>query len=137
MKCFKVFCERPTTVMARAQTWSNYKQHNTVKKSYCNYAQRCSIISKGWSGHVSDVHLTENCGLLHHILPGDLVLADRGFTIQDSVGMYCTEVKIPPFTHGKKTNNVVNLKLTHHGNSLVFGFRLRGSSSDSAKVHNT
>ena len=29
--CFEVFCERPTDLMARAQTFSNYKHHNTVK----------------------------------------------------------------------------------------------------------
>ena len=29
--CFEVFIERPTSLMARAQTWSNYKKHNTVK----------------------------------------------------------------------------------------------------------
>ena len=51
---------------------------------------------------MSDVHLTENCGFLHHLLPGDLVLADRGFNIQESVSMYCAEVKTPPFTRGKK-----------------------------------
>ena len=60
-----------------------------------------SFISKGWGGHVSDAYLTENCGLLHYLLPGDLVLADRVFTIEENVGMYCAEVKIPPFT--KKT----------------------------------
>ena len=27
----ELFIERPTNVMARAQTWSNYKHHNTVK----------------------------------------------------------------------------------------------------------
>jgi len=39
---------------------------------------------------------------LKKLLPGDLVLADRGFTIQDSVGFYCAEVKTPPFTKGRK-----------------------------------
>ena len=29
--CFEAFIERPTSLMARAQTWSNYKKHNTVK----------------------------------------------------------------------------------------------------------
>ena len=29
--CFEVFCERPSDLMARAQTFSNYKHHNTVK----------------------------------------------------------------------------------------------------------
>ena len=49
----------------------------------------------------SDVYLTENCGLLKHVLPGDLVLADRRFTVQESVGLYCAELKIPEFTLGR------------------------------------
>jgi len=39
---------------------------------------------------------------LEKLLPGDVVLADRGFTIQESVGLYCAEIKLPPFTRGKK-----------------------------------
>ena len=29
--CFEIFLERPTSVLARAQTFSSYKHHNTVK----------------------------------------------------------------------------------------------------------
>ena len=50
---------------------------------------------------MSDVKLTEECGLLRKLLPGDVVLADRGFTIQESAGMYCAEGNTPPFTRGK------------------------------------
>ena len=50
---------------------------------------------------MSDRHLTENCGILENLLPGDLVLADRGFNIHDAAGLYCAEVKLPPFTNGK------------------------------------
>ena len=28
--CFEVFCEQPSDLMARAQTYSNYKSHNTI-----------------------------------------------------------------------------------------------------------
>jgi hypothetical protein len=41
--------------------------------------------------------ITENCGFLNKLLPGDLVLADRGFDIRESVGVMCAEVHIPHF----------------------------------------
>lgn len=48
---------------------------------------------------MSDVYLTEHCGILNKLLPGDL--ADRGFSIQDSASLCCAEVKVPSFTKGK------------------------------------
>jgi hypothetical protein len=29
--CFEIFIDRPSNLLARAETWSNYKHHNTVK----------------------------------------------------------------------------------------------------------
>ena len=51
---------------------------------------------------MSDVHITENCGIFENLQPGDTILADKGFNIHDSTGMYCAKVKLPPFTKGKK-----------------------------------
>ena len=92
---------RPTGLMARAQTWSNYKHHNTVK-FLIGISPQGSITLKGWGGRVSDHHLTEQCGILDHLLPGDLVLVDRGFNVHEAAGLYCAEVKLPLFTKGKK-----------------------------------
>ena len=58
--------------------------------------------SQGWGGRTSDVHLTEKSGLLKKLLQGNVILADHGFTIQESIGLYCAEVKLPSFTRGKK-----------------------------------
>ena len=48
------------------------------------------------------MYITENCGILKHLIPGDLILANRGFNIHDSADMYYAKVKLPPFTKGKK-----------------------------------
>ena len=60
-----------------------------------------SFVSETWGGHVSDKYLTEHCGVLDKLLPGDVVLADRGFNISDSVGIMQATLHIPAFTKGK------------------------------------
>jgi len=49
---------------------------------------------------VSDKYITEYSNLLKNVLPGDVVLADRGFTINESVGFHCATLKTPGFTKG-------------------------------------
>ena len=101
--CFEIFTERPSNLIARAMTWSNYKHRNTVKFLISVTPQGViSFISKAWGGRVSGKYLTENSGLLRKLLPGDIVLADRGFDIADSVGFYQACLHIPAFTRGKK-----------------------------------
>lgn len=50
----------------------------------------------------SQTNTTENCGILDRLLPGDVVLADRGFNIQDSVSIYCAKLHVPSGTKGEK-----------------------------------
>uniref|UniRef100_I3J851 THAP-type domain-containing protein n=1 Tax=Oreochromis niloticus TaxID=8128 RepID=I3J851_ORENI len=99
--CFEIRTERPSNLKARAQTYSHYKGTHTMKYLIWITPQGAiSFISKGWGGRASDKHITEQCGILNKLLPGDVVLADRGFDIRDAVGMMCAEVKMPAFTRG-------------------------------------
>jgi len=58
---FKIFTERPSNLLARAATWSNYKHHNTSKVFLGIPPQgTISFVSECWDGHVSDKYLTES-----------------------------------------------------------------------------
>ena len=119
--CFEVFIERPSNLLARSQTFSSYKHHNTVKVLIGITPQgSICFVSKAWGGRTSDKYLTERCGLLNNLKPGDLVMADRGFTISESVGLYQAKLAIPAFTKGKdqldpidveKTRGIANVRI--------------------------
>ena len=61
-----------------------------------------SFISNGWGGSVSDKHIVEHSGYLMSLLPGDVILADRGFDFADSVATLTlgATLDIPAFTRG-------------------------------------
>ena len=59
--CFELFIERPSNLLAQAQTWSNYKHQNTCKYliSICPQGV-VTYISKGWGCRVSDRKITQD-----------------------------------------------------------------------------
>lgn len=111
--CFEIFIERPSNLIARASTWSSYKHHHTAKYLVGITPQgSVSYISQGWGGRTSDKYITEHSGFLSNIVPGDLILADRGFDIADSVGCLCAEAKIPAFTKGRDQLSPLDIENT-------------------------
>ena len=110
---FEVFCVKLTNLLARAQTFSSYKHHKTVKVLIGITPQGCiSFVSEAWGGRTSDKHLTENSGLLDKLLPGYLVTADRGFTIHDGVALKHAQLVIPAFTKGKEQLDPIDVEKT-------------------------
>ena len=56
--------------------------------------------------------MTENCGIFKNLLPGDLVLADRGFNVHESVRYHQANLNIPAFTKGKDKLDPVDVEKT-------------------------
>lgn len=100
--CSEVFIETPNNYKARSSTYSNYKKNNTVKFLIgITPFGTISFVSQSWGGRVSDKTLTQQSGFLEKLEHGDLILANRGFTIADDVGLYGAKLVIPAFTRGK------------------------------------
>ena len=113
--CFEVFIETPSNAVARNRSFSSYKHHHTVKFLIGITPQgSVSFLSRAYCGRVSDKHITEHSGFLDKILPGDIVLADRGFDIQESVGLKGAEVKIPSFTKRRAQMNAFEIESTRN-----------------------
>ena len=94
--------QRPTSLSARAETYSNYKSHNTVKFLVAISPTGAIIfVSKCWGGRISDKHIASSCGFLDKLMHGDLVLEDRDFDISEELALHGAILAIPPFTKGK------------------------------------
>ena len=100
--CLEIFICRPSYLLARVQTFSSYKHHNTVIVLIGITAQETiSSVSKAWEGRTSHKFFTENCGILKKLMPEDLIFADCGFTIHENVMFQQAQLAIPACTRGK------------------------------------
>lgn len=52
-------------------------------------------------GCISDKELTRRSGILDLLEPGDSVMADRGFDIEEDLILCGVKLNIPPFLRGK------------------------------------
>ncbi|XP_073239630.1 uncharacterized protein [Porites lutea] len=101
--CTEIFLQKPTSPSAQRATWSNYKQHNTMKALVgITPTGYFSFVSKLWTGNVSDRYITERSGLLDKLEEGDSVMADKGFNIRDLLTRKKVALNIPPLCKGKQ-----------------------------------
>ena len=114
--CFEIFIENPHNLKARAQCYSHYKKHTTVKFLIaCSPLGAVIFLSKAWGGRVSDVEITRKSGYIsrsyHH--PGDQILADRGFTLQEDLATECSaQLILPAFTKGRKQLSAQDVEMS-------------------------
>ena len=100
--CTEVFTEKPSSLSAQWLTWSEYKHSNTFKL-LVGVAPNglVTFISRLWCGNASDRHIVEKDGLLPKLTSGDMIMADKGFTIEDLLPVD-VDLNMPPRIPGHR-----------------------------------
>ncbi|XP_069134925.1 uncharacterized protein [Argopecten irradians] len=118
--CTEFFTEKPSSLTAQWLTWSEYKHSNTFKV-LIGVAPNgmVTFVSRLWGGNVSDRHITQHDGFLPKLSAGDIVMADKGFTVEDLLPVD-VGLNVPPRVSSKhqmssaeffKTNNIASARI--------------------------
>ena len=94
--------EAPSSLVLNSEFYSSYKSHTTYKGNIViSPSGEVIHVSVLFAGSISDKELVKRSGLLDLLEPGDQILADKGFTIQDLLTPIGCELAIPAFLSSK------------------------------------
>ena len=91
----------PSDLNKQNACYSNYKSRHTVKAVTAVAPNGALVFTSAlYPGSTSDNTIVEKSHLLAHFVAGDLILADKGFTIFEKLPAGVS-LNIPPFLRGK------------------------------------
>jgi hypothetical protein len=95
--CTEFYIEKPFRVASQRSTYSSYKSRNTFKALISiSPLLHINFISKLYTGSISDKEIIRQSGFLQLLNPGDVIMADKGFNIQDLLAIRHTRLLAPP-----------------------------------------
>ena len=98
--CTEFYIQKPSLPSSQRRTHSSYKSRNTFKLFISlSPMLHINFISRLYSGCISDKEITKKCGFLEALEPGDHVMADKGFNIQDLLALNHVRLIAPPIMY--------------------------------------
>jgi hypothetical protein len=100
--CTELKIESSKNYKQQGNLYSSYKSHTTGKILIGTAPSgACMFCSDVFEGSISDREIVKQSGFLEYMGSGDLVMADRGFTIEDLLAEKLATLVIPPFLGGR------------------------------------
>ncbi len=126
--CLELKTQMPSSRVRQSQTYSNYKSCNTFKCLVgVDSKGGIMFVSGLYTGNISDQQMCERSGFFEvlkrklesgDILPGDGIMADKGFAIEEKLNEMGLELNIPPFLGNKGRFNAEEVirtqTIAHH-----------------------
>ncbi len=104
--------QKPKVPAAQQVTFSTYKNRNTAKCLLgCTPGGAISYISPAYAGTTSDRQIVERGNIPRKCDPGDSIMADKGFDVQDLFAPSDVTVNIPTFF--KRKNKMSGKTVLH------------------------
>ena len=101
--CTEFFVNTPKNLAKQVNLYSHYKHHHTFKVLVgLSPTGALCFLSEGFEGAKSDKEVFLESGIMDCLNTGDLVMADRGFTIDSELSEIGVKLNIPPFLHGRE-----------------------------------
>lgn len=117
--CFEIFIERSSVLRALAQAWSTYKHHVTIKFLIgISMSGAIIFISPAFGGRASDKEITLKSGFLGHLKENNLVLADKGFLVEDDINAAGASLRMPCFVKNVTQLDPVDVEHTRETANL-------------------
>ena len=109
--------QSPSALDLNSACYSSYKGTTTMKGLVgISPLGVVSFMSELYTGSISDKELTKASGLYKLLSPGDDVMADKGFNIQDDLAKYGVTLNIPAFLKG---SSQFTIQETQHNKKIA------------------
>ena len=145
LDCTEISIQHPANLCCQVITYSHYKGQNTAKvMTGVSPAGNITYLSEVYGGRATDSIIFEQSSLIKLLEPGDGVMVDRGFLIDEVCGKNEWKCIRPPFLRQKKQftkeESLLTAKIAaarvhiERSNQRIKAFKILGSTLPSTLV---
>lgn len=113
LDCTEIFVQTPSSLLLQSQLYSSYKSNTTLKGLIgITPNGAVSFVSCLYTGSISDKEITRCSGILDLLEPGDSIMADKGFDIEEMLRGKNVKFNIPPFLKNQEQFSAQDVQTT-------------------------